>query len=59
MAMDTADSQPELAEIEITPEMIEAGVSVLRSSQYGEDLLVLVSDIFLAMRIEEAAFRPR
>lgn len=57
--MDTADSQPELAEIEITPEMIEAGVSVLRSSQYGEDLLVLVSDIFLAMRIEEAAFRPR
>jgi hypothetical protein len=36
-------------EIEITPAMIEAGVSELRDRHFGEPLSEVVIDVFIAM----------
>ena len=38
-------------QIEITPQMIEAGVDVLRQRCYGNDVSCLVVDVYRAMMI--------
>jgi len=35
--------------IEITPDMVEAGVLELRNHIFGEDLSEIVTDVFIAM----------
>ena len=44
--------------IEITPAMIEAGVSVLRSRFYGSPMSETVEEIFLAMALEGGLSLP-
>lgn len=52
--MDTADSQRKLAEIEITPAMTDAGVSVLCDYEpdTGVSLIDLVGRVFSAMALQ-------
>ncbi len=45
--------------IEITPEMIEAGVAELRELLVGGDLSEAVSEIYMAMELERRARQPR
>ncbi len=45
------------AEIEITPQMIAAGVDAFRSHHFGEPEARIVEAIFLAMAIEAQASR--
>ncbi len=40
------------AEVEITREMVEAGVEVLREAHLGDDLKNLARKVFIAMKIE-------
>lgn len=40
---------------ELTPEMIEAGVSELRERCFGEPLAEIVTHVFIAMMAEKAS----
>jgi hypothetical protein len=55
------DSSPEDCEIEITPEMVEAGYRVFVAAPVTDDPLeadkLLVSEIYRAMRLSSHAFK--
>jgi len=48
-SLDSIEAGAPEAEIEITPEMIEAGVLELREKCIGEDLAEVVTDVFYVM----------
>lgn len=52
------DGDFRVQEIEVTPEMVEAGVAELREKCFGENLEEIVTDVFYAMTIAHDGALP-
>ncbi len=54
-AFDTASQKGLAIEIEVTPEMVAAGLEALREHHYGDDLGYMLESVFRAMAYASAA----